>query len=364
MNGAVAGFSLDAASGLLSATPAQPGTFDVVVGVRDETGATAARVYRLTVAAGALRLDAIPDAIGTTAGDPFSLVLTASGGTAPYTWTANGLPEGISLTNSGELTGAAWAPGSYLFTVRVTDAARSSVTQAYRLEVAAPALPAFTLSGVPDIAGAAEQIPLGLKLAAGYSLPLTGELLLSFAPDTGTGDPAVQFSTGGRTVRFKVVEGATEPELAAGPVAVQTGTVAGVITLSLRLQTPGANLTPAPVTLQRIRIERSAPVVASASVARTNDSLEITLTGYSTPREITECVFRFRSSGGAALQTGEVTLAVEEAFGRWFRSAESAAYGGQFTFVQPFAVQGDPALVTPVSVTIVNRIGSTTFELR
>jgi hypothetical protein len=362
MGGFVPGLSLDAASGVMSGTPTEAGGFEVFLSIRDDAGSAVTRAYRLIVGGGALRLSAIPEPVGTMAGEPLSLLLTASGGVPPYSWAANGLPEGISLTDTGEITGAVRTPGVYLFTVRLTDTARTSVTQAYRLDAAAPALPDIQISGVGDAANAADQIPLELKIASGYRLPMSGELLLSFAADTGSGDPAVQFVTGGRAVPFQVAAGATHFEMA-GPVSLQTGTVAGTIVLSLRLQTAGANLTPVPVTLQRIRIERSAPVVVSASITRTESALEIALTGYSTAREITECVFRFRSSGAAPLQSSEVTLAVEEAFGRWFRSAESAAYGGQFTFTQPFAVQGDPALVIPVSVTLRNRTGSTTYQV-
>lgn len=52
-----------------------------------------------------------PLAITTTAlkdgyiGSPYSAAIAASGGTAPYTYTAEGLPEGLSLTTNGEITG-------------------------------------------------------------------------------------------------------------------------------------------------------------------------------------------------------------------------------------------------------------------
>jgi hypothetical protein len=217
---------------------------------------------------------------------------------------------------------------------------------------------------LPDVSKAADQATFRLELAAPYTLPISGQLSISFAPEAGTGDPAVQFSTGGRTLDFQIAAGATEAQLPSSSVGLQTGTVAGTITLLLRMQTPGANLTPTPATLQTIRIERSAPVITSASFSRTATGIEVRITGYSTAREITQGVFRFTAAPGNSLSTSELTLPLEEAFGHWFRDAESAQFGGQFTFAQQFAVQGEAGAVTPRSITLTNRIGSTTFDVR
>jgi Putative Ig domain len=282
----------------------------------------------------------------------------------PYTWAVNGLPEGLDIDPAGQITGAARVPGPYLFTVRVTDSARASVTELFRLEVSAPSVPALRVSGLPDVSKAADQATFRLELAAPYTLPISGQLSISFAADTGTGDPAVQFSTGGRTLDFQIPAGTTAAQLPTSSVGLQTGTVAGTITMLLRMQTPGADLTPTPVTLQSIRVERSAPVITSASFSRTSSGIEIRITGYSTAREITQGVFRFTAAPGNSLSTSELTLPLEEPFGRWFRDAESSQYGGQFTFAQQFTVQGQASAVTPVSITLTNRIGSTTLDIR
>ncbi|MEO5560187.1 MAG: ice-binding family protein [Dokdonella sp.] len=59
-----------------------------------------------------------------TIGTPYSQTLTASGGTAPYSFAVMGgaLPPGISLTPAGTLSGTPTASGSFSFTVRATDA--------------------------------------------------------------------------------------------------------------------------------------------------------------------------------------------------------------------------------------------------
>ena len=59
-----------------------------------------------------------------TVGVPYGPVtLTASGGTPPYTWTATGLPAGLSLSTAGVLSGTPTASGSFATTITVKDAA-------------------------------------------------------------------------------------------------------------------------------------------------------------------------------------------------------------------------------------------------
>jgi len=50
-----------------------------------------------------------------------SLQLTATGGTAPLTWSGSGLPTGLSITSAGRISGTPTTPGSYAVTVVVTD---------------------------------------------------------------------------------------------------------------------------------------------------------------------------------------------------------------------------------------------------
>ncbi|HEV7976312.1 Ig domain-containing protein [Amycolatopsis sp.] len=56
-----------------------------------------------------------------TVGTSASLQLSASGGTAPYTWSATGLPAGLSISASGLVSGTPSAAGSFTVTVKATD---------------------------------------------------------------------------------------------------------------------------------------------------------------------------------------------------------------------------------------------------
>ncbi len=56
-----------------------------------------------------------------TVGTAASLQLSASGGTAPYTWTGSGLPTGLSLSTSGLISGTPTTAGTYTVSVTAKD---------------------------------------------------------------------------------------------------------------------------------------------------------------------------------------------------------------------------------------------------
>lgn len=58
-----------------------------------------------------------------TVGVAASLQLSATGGTSPYTWTATGLPAGLSISSSGLISGTPTTPGTSSVTATVTDSA-------------------------------------------------------------------------------------------------------------------------------------------------------------------------------------------------------------------------------------------------
>src|ERR1700730_12699684 len=73
---------------------------------------------------------------GTT-GSPYSVLLTASGGTPPYSWSAANLPASFTITSSGILSGtpSANAAGEFSMAVTVTDAASHSATARFLLTI-------------------------------------------------------------------------------------------------------------------------------------------------------------------------------------------------------------------------------------
>jgi Zn-dependent metalloprotease len=68
----------------------------------------------------------------TATGTAVNLPLTASGGTAPYTWTATGLPAGLSINAStGTISGTATTAGTSSVTVTAKDSAAHSGTATF-----------------------------------------------------------------------------------------------------------------------------------------------------------------------------------------------------------------------------------------
>lgn len=84
-----------------------------------------------------------------TTGSAWSQTLSATGGSAPYTWTAHGLPAGISLNAAtGALSGTPTTAGSFTFSVTVKEAGNVSATASYTLVVGA-VTPGVTLAVTP-----------------------------------------------------------------------------------------------------------------------------------------------------------------------------------------------------------------------
>ena len=106
------------AGGSLVGTPTTAGTYTFTAQVTDSATpfpATAYQEFRVTIypaASAALRITiaAAPLPSGQV-GAAYNQTLTASGGTGPYTWSAVGLPAGITLSAAGVLSGSPTSVG-------------------------------------------------------------------------------------------------------------------------------------------------------------------------------------------------------------------------------------------------------------
>jgi hypothetical protein len=358
------GLSIDASTGVLAGTPVQPGAFTFFVQAADSAGLTVSKSFTLTVGAAALAIATDSQLPGGTIGQEYAAAVAAIGGAPPYAWSAVGLPAGLELNaETGAVTGVPGAPGSFTFNVRVTDSLRATSLALFRVSFDMPPLPGIRIWGLPVDPEPASQHGIAIDLEGPFPVALTGQLLLSFVPDAGGGDATIRFSNGGRSAPFRLPAGATTAEFDAPNLAVQTGTVAGSILLTVQLQSSGVDVTPAPAPAHSARIGRGAPVIARASFARTANGFAVQITGYCTSREITEAVFRFRAASGSTLQQAEVKVAMEAVATAWYGDPASQPFGSQFTFTQPFTIQGDANAVIPVSVTLTNRLGNDSADI-
>ncbi len=132
-----AGLTL-ASNGVLAGMATAPGSFPVALRITDSTGATATMALTITVKmADAITIgSSLPSG---TAGTAYAFLLTATGGQAPYTFnlnTGSSLPSGLSLSNSGLLSGTPSNNGVSTFTVMVKDGSGATGVQALTLTTA------------------------------------------------------------------------------------------------------------------------------------------------------------------------------------------------------------------------------------
>jgi len=172
--------------GVLSGTPTVAGSFAFTVTATDSTAGVAAQVsyaYTLSVAAPTLVI-APPTLAAGTVGTGYSQTLSASGGTAPYSYSvsAGTLPAGLTLTAAGVLAGTPTAAGNAAFTVSVTDAHGFGAAQAYTLAIAA-AVPAPV--AVNDTGGTLVDTALTLAVT-GNDTGSIDTIAVTTAPTHGT----------------------------------------------------------------------------------------------------------------------------------------------------------------------------------
>jgi len=234
---------------------------------------------------------------------------------------------------------------------------------------APPALPAYTLSGPSGTVAAMSQPSLALALSKPYPAAVSGTLTIGIASDL-TPDPAVQFSTGGRTVAFVIPANSTNATFTGqGPdIQLQTGTVASTITVTpaFATQAGGINLTPpSPASLQ-FSVGTAAPTIISASVGNIGaSSFVLTVVGYTTTRSLTTLAVQFTAAPGFNISAAPVNIDVSHVAAAWFVSTGSAAFGGEFQVTVPFTLNGTVATgqtlvgsLAAVSATISNSVGA------
>ncbi|MGF6418916.1 outer membrane autotransporter protein [Stenotrophomonas sp. AN71] len=130
-----------------------------------------------------------------TVGTPYAgVTLSASGGTAPYSYavTSGALPAGMTLSTGGVLSGTPTTQGTFPFSVTATDNAGTPLTgtASYSISIAAPTISvtntpsaaaintpySFTLTGAGGTAPYTYILDAGTLLPAGLSLATNGTI--------------------------------------------------------------------------------------------------------------------------------------------------------------------------------------------
>lgn len=343
--------------GTFQGTPTAAGAFQVSVTLSDARGRTVTRAYLLTVAA-RVRITTT-SLTAATAGSAYSATLAAEGGRTPYTWSVTGLPAGLALNAAqGAISGTPTVGGTFPLSVRVVDADNIADTATLNLVVNLPATPTLRIVNLPATSPPASQPTFNVMLMESYPLPLDGEVELTFAPDRGPDDPAVQFANGGRRLSYTVAANQTAANFGGASPALQTGTVAGLITLTSRYRAGGADVTPTPPPTQTLRINAAAPVLSRVELTRSATGFELIAFGYSNTRDVLRATIRLTPAGGASLTTSEFTIDLSAAFQSYFNSAASAPFGTQFRLALPFTVSGSQSDIASISISVTNSVGT------
>ncbi len=222
-----AGVLLNPATGMLSGTPTASGSFSFVANVRDSgsPAQAAAVAMSLYVAAAGTPLNITASALtDATINRLYSATLSASGGTAPYTWSIHpgSLPPGLTLAAStGVISGSPTLAGAVTLPVSVSDSGTPVQTQSAVISlIVDPAPLTITTSGlVSGTSGTAYSSALTASggtpsyqwsisagaLPAGLSLAATTGVVSGTPTVSGTSSFTATVSDNGNPVQTKSV---------------------------------------------------------------------------------------------------------------------------------------------------------------
>jgi hypothetical protein len=142
-SGLPAGLSISS-SGLITGTPTVAGTSSVTVTARDSTGVSGSASFTWTISGGTGATVSVtnPGGQSGTVGTAISgvqVVATDSTAGQTLTFTASGLPAGLSISSSGLITGTPTVAGTSSVTVTATDSAGTSGSASFTWTVSGAA---------------------------------------------------------------------------------------------------------------------------------------------------------------------------------------------------------------------------------
>ncbi|MFV3406247.1 autotransporter domain-containing protein [Pseudomonas sp. NY15463] len=268
----------------------------------------------------------------------YSQTLSASGATAPYTFSvvAGSLPAGLSLSSGGALSGTPSAVGTFTFTVRALDSGGFSTLQAYSFNVANPT----PVTGPVSVTVAANSSanPITLNLSGG---PATSVSVAS-SPSHGS------TSVSGTSISYTPTAGFSGSD-SFTYTATGTGGTSAAATVSITVLPPTLALTPAGASLPGATQNTAYTQALGASGGTSPYSYAVT--SGALPTGLSLDASGVLSGTPTALVTSNFTVTVTDANGATGSRAYSLEVQAQTVVVPPSSETMAPGETATVDLT-------------
>jgi hypothetical protein len=356
------GLQLNSTTGVLSGTPTEGGSFVLAASVSDKQGNQASKGFTLLINSN-LKISSPPQLMHGSAGAAYSLGLQTTGAAGGVSWstTQGALPNGLALNaGSGTISGIPSLVGTFNARVRAQDATGVAASQVVTIVIDPASLPAVNITGLGATLQPAQQVPIALNLSTAFPLDITGQLTLTFTPNPSVGvvDPTILFGGGGASITFRIPVNTTQAifdQLS----TLQTGSLAGTISLDAVFQTAGAPASPAsPADASSTTPPLPPLIVGTPTATRAPNSVQISLTALATSRQVTSATYHFVFTAASQQAPIDVNVGLGELVSPWYATPDSLQFGSLFGYTQAFNVNGDVNQLSGVTITITNNQGT------